>query len=158
VASQRQLATAEFINAGMETGPAMRAAGYSANYASTNAGKVRDKLRELGLIASPEDVLDTREAAFAVFRENLEGIARALTDKALGGDVGAARLIFERLLDTDADGAHETLIRVIHERVDSQGARVAPSAGNGRVRPDSVHGAGVWSALGQNLAGPNGHD
>lgn len=99
--SVRELATAGGILAGRSIAQAMMDAGYSQNYANTNAGKVEARLRELGLLPKPEDVRDV----LAMFRETImadggEGLKRAWLShlsRSQAGDPQAMRFIMEYL-------------------------------------------------------------
>lgn len=100
--SPRELRTAHGILGGLSTAAAMRAAGYTPNTADVKAGRVEARLRELGLLPTPEDARDLVAVMRSVLidedgGEGLRKMFRVLLARAQAGDIKAMRLIMEYL-------------------------------------------------------------
>lgn len=100
--SVRELATAAGIMAGRSITQSMRDAGYSEGYARTQAGKVEARLRDLGLLPTPEDGRDLVARMRRVVIEEDAGVGidqafRVLLSRAKSGDAAAMKLLLEYL-------------------------------------------------------------
>lgn len=100
--SVRELATAAGIMMGRSIAQAMIDAGYAPTYASTNAGKVEARLRDLGLLPKPDDVRDILAMLRRVVVDEdkgagLETVFRVALSQARAGEDKSRRFLMEYL-------------------------------------------------------------
>lgn len=126
-ASTLELATAYGILKGKSVSQAMRDAGYAESSARCKAGKVEARLRDLGLLPTPEGARDIIAMLKRVVVDEdkgagLETVFRVALSQARAGDDKARRFLMEFLVGkpsqpvavTGADGGPvETVTRVI---------------------------------------------
>jgi len=108
MASDRLVKFAAGVNAGKSARDAALTAGYSTSYASTHAAPLMRQARDAGLLMSEDAV---RRAAEQVERkltdhDTLEAMLEALIAKAVDGDVGALRTVFERVFGGVPQSVH----------------------------------------------------
>lgn len=100
--SARDLETARGITAGKSIARAMIDAGYSPKHANVNAGKVEARLRDLGLLPTPDDTRDVVAMLRRVVIEEdkgkaLETMYRVALSQAQAGDDKARTFIMSYL-------------------------------------------------------------
>lgn len=127
--SGRELATAEGIAAGKSIAKAMIDAGYSPKHANANGGKVEARLRDLGLLPTPDDTRDVVAMLRRVVIEEdggkaLETMYRVALSQAQAGDDKARAFIMNYLAGKPSQpvavtgaggGPVETVTRVVFE-------------------------------------------
>lgn len=131
--SGRELATAEGIIAGKSIAKAMIDAGYSPKHANANAGRVETRLRDLGLLPTPDDTRDVVAMLRRVVIEEdkgraLETMYRVALSQAQAGDDKARTFIMSYLAGKPSQpvavtgaggGPVETVTRVVFEWSDA---------------------------------------